>query len=124
MNAEQAITVAYLTVSVVSLLIQGWAMHRLRVDKAGRGLKRTVACRVGCSVLYVGVGVNALVWHWAVLQVTFAVYAATAVTWWVNSRMDVRRGRPARPKRPRRISITVNITRAPAKEPDDAPSHP
>lgn len=112
MTAQQIIILAYLAVSVASLVIHSWAMHRLRVDKAGRGLKRTVACRVGCSVLYVFVGSNALAVHWAVYDVTFAAYAATAVTWWVNSRQDVRRGRPKKPRR--RRFITITITRAPA----------
>lgn len=115
MTAEDAITFAYLAVSALSLLVQARHLYRMRRARAGHGLARTAWCRVGCTVLYVLVGVNALAGHWAVIQCTFAVYATTAVTWWVNSILDDRLTRPARVKR--RRFITVTITRAPANEP-------
>lgn len=126
MTAEEAITFAYLAVSGLSLLVQARHLHRMREAKAGHGLTRTAWCRVGCSVLYVLVGVNALAVHWAVIQTTFAVYATTAVTWWINSILDDRLTRPPRTKRPKRrpFQFTVTFGRAPEKEVSDASSPP
>lgn len=124
MTAEDAITFAYLAVSALSLLVQARHLYRMRRARAGHGLARTAWCRVGCTVLYVLVGVNALAVGWAVIQSTFAVYATTAVTWWINSLLDDRLTRPRRRRHRRPLQFTVTFGGTPAKEDDDALAPP
>lgn len=93
MSAEQVIEDAFLAVSCLSLIVQLWGLTRL-AHRAGtaaaRGLFRTSVCRVGCAVLYVYVGLNALVFHCAVLTTTFAVFCVVQATWQINAWADVR----------------------------------
>lgn len=92
-TVEEAVTVAFLVVSLLGFGVQGWALTRLWRTEHVPGLVRTSACRVACSVLYVLVGLNAWCGHWAVLQVTFVAFCLTQATWQINAWMDVRLGR-------------------------------
>lgn len=97
MTSEQYIADAFLVVSVMSLLVQAWALHGLHRRRVRSGVWRTAMCRVGCAVIYVGVGANALVWHWATLQVTFVAFVITQLTWQANAWLDVHKAeKPAR----------------------------
>lgn len=93
MTLERTVTVAFLAVSCVSLLVQGWGLRRLAPRTRGPvawALTRTSVCRVGCALLYVYVGMNALVIHQAVLVTTFLVFCVVQATWQVNAFADVR----------------------------------
>lgn len=92
MSLAEAIAVAFLAVSGLSLIVQAWALHKLRVGRIRGGVFRTAWCRVGCAVVYVLVGVNALWEHWATLQVSLFAFLITQATWQVNAVIDVRHG--------------------------------
>jgi hypothetical protein len=100
MSLADAIAVAFLSVSLLSLAVQSWALHKLRVGGIRGDFYRTVWCRVGCAVLYVLVGANALWLHLVTLQTSFVAYFLIQVTWIANSRLDVRHGHnpPHQPK--------------------------
>jgi hypothetical protein len=100
MTLERFITVSFFVVSLVGLVVQAWALGRLWRADSRSGLWRTSACRVGCAVLYVLVGINAWALRWAVLQVTFVAFCLTQGTWQINAWLDVRLG-AARASRPR-----------------------
>lgn len=107
MTSETWLATAFLVVSVVALVVQVRALVLIRRQPARPGLTRTAACRVAASVLYVAVGINAATAQWAVLQVAFGAFLLTQITWQVNALLDVRLGRPARDRGPRRIQITI-----------------
>lgn len=90
MTAEQVVAWSFLAVSAFGLSVQLWALSRLWRARQVRGLARTSACRAGCAVLYVLVGINALDFQWAVLQVTFVSFCVTQATWQINAWLDVR----------------------------------
>jgi hypothetical protein len=92
MTLAEAIAIAFLAVSGISLLVQSWALHKLRVGRIRGGVYRTAWCRVWCAVLYVLVGTNALTLHLITLQTTFIAFALTQATWQANAWLDVRRG--------------------------------
>lgn len=98
MTVQDAITVAFLVVSLVGLVVQVWALTRLWRTEPGPGLVRTSACRVACAVLYIVVGLNAWCPQWAVLQVTFVAFCLTQATWQINAVLDVRLGCRRRPR--------------------------
>lgn len=93
MTVEQAITVSFLAVSLLSFGVQAWAFHRLNKHGQRDGTWRTAVCRVGCAVIYIVVGANAFVGHWATLQVTFVAFCITQATWQANAWLDVRQTR-------------------------------
>ena len=93
MTLTQAISVAFLTVSLLSLAIQSWALHRLRIEHIRGGVFRTVWFRVICAVLYVLVGVNALWEHWVTLQISLLAFFITQAIWVTNTVVDVKHGR-------------------------------
>ncbi len=94
MTVQGVITDAYLTISCVSLAVQGWALAHLvgnRKDLVGTGLLRTAYCRVTGAVLYVYVGLNALWFQSAVPATTFTVFALIQIMYWhFGARADVR----------------------------------
>lgn len=94
MTLVDAVTGAYLAVSCMSLGVQVWGLRRLaphhRQTALARALTRTSLCRVGCAVLYVGIGVNALVFHRSVLVTTFLAFCVVQATWQANAYADVR----------------------------------
>lgn len=98
MSLAEAIAVAFLSVSVLSLGVQAWALHRLRMARIRGGVFRTAWCRVGCSVVYVLVGVNALWGHLATLQVSLFAFLITQGTWQINAVLDVHSRPPYKPR--------------------------
>ncbi len=96
MEAERVISIAFLAVSIISLGWQGTSLHRLYgsrpllLSTTYSRLHRTAVCRVGVSILYVGVGVNALFLRYSALEVAFAVFCITQIVWWINSAADIR----------------------------------
>lgn len=100
MSLADAIADAFLAVSLLSLAVQAWALHKLRVARIRGDFYRTAWCRVGCAVIYVLVGINALWFTWKTLQTSFIAFAVTQVTWQANAWLDVRHGRqpPHQPK--------------------------
>lgn len=98
MTAEQVIADAFLVVSVMSFVVQAWALRGLRRRRVRGGVWRTAICRVGCAVIYVGVGINALRWHWATLQVTFIAFLITQLTWQANAWLDVHKAEKPVPR--------------------------
>jgi hypothetical protein len=90
---DELTTGAFLAISVEGLVVHVWGLLHL-APAAGRSsvrraLVRTLACRVACAVLYVYVGLNAVVLHRAVIVTTFLVYFVTQVIWQVNTAADV-----------------------------------
>lgn len=100
MSLNDAIAVGFLAVSLLSLTVHSWALHKLRAGGVRGDFYRTVRARVGCAVLYCLVGANALWLHFVPLTASFATYAVIQLTWMHNSRIDVRHGRnpPRQPK--------------------------
>jgi len=95
--ASDVVAAAFLTVSCVAFTAQLLTLRQLRApggtsrDAAVyRGLVRTLACRVGVAVLYIAVGVNALVIKFDLAVVTLAAFGFTQCIWLANSRADVR----------------------------------
>lgn len=89
---------ALLTVSLISLAIQGWALVRILLlplpplpteRMAYRGLRRTALTRVGAALLYIAVGLYAINRPEDQL---FSLIAFTVVqiAWQLNSLADVR----------------------------------
>jgi hypothetical protein len=113
-TSEHAISIVYLAISLVSLCIHGWAVWSLWRAKAQKVLTRTTACRVVCSLLYIGVGVNALTRSWAVTNVSLTIFGLTQAIWDLNSWLDKRLGVPR--KQRRRWPITITIGREPAPD--------
>lgn len=100
MSLDEAIAVAFLAVSVLSLAVQSWGLHRLRVGQVRGGVFRTVWFRVVCAVIYVLVGVNALWEHWVTLQVSLFAFFITQGIWVTNTVVDILHSHkpPHRPK--------------------------
>lgn len=92
MSAEQAIKWGFLFVSLLGSAVQAWALTRLWRTPHHAGLARTSVCRVGCAVIYVLVGINALAVHWLVSDVAFLAFSVTQATWSINAMFDVRLG--------------------------------
>jgi hypothetical protein len=92
MTFAQSIIDAFLSMAFLSMIIQVWGLTHLARPNTltERGLYRTSMCRVGCSLLYVYVGLNALVFHRAVLATTFFVFCVVQATWQINVYLDVR----------------------------------
>ena len=94
MSLEQWVEVSFLAIACLSLCVQLWGLVHIAARPgdapAAHGLIRTSVCRVGCSVLYVFVGSNALFCHKAVIVTTFLVFCATQATWQANAIADVR----------------------------------
>jgi hypothetical protein len=93
--------------------VQSRALTLIRRQPPHAGLTRTAACRVGSSIIYVLVGLNAATTHYAVLQVAFAAFVITQLTWQINAWLDVRLNRPPRSRKRWRIQIT--LTRTPVR---------
>jgi hypothetical protein len=100
-SAEKTVAVAFLVMSVISMVWQGAALRRLihdsslrsRATQAYGGLLRTAACRVSVSIAYVMVGINAIWPRVEVLILTFAVFCATQAVWQANAWADLRLAR-------------------------------
>jgi hypothetical protein len=92
-NAQSVISAAFLTVSMIALTVQAWALLHMRRYAADGWLTRTAGCRVTCAVLYVCVGVNAIWIQWVTLQFSLLVYLGTQTIWGVNSAIDTRLAR-------------------------------
>jgi hypothetical protein len=101
MSAEKAVAVAFLAMSTLSMTWQGAALRQLvrasslrsRATQAYGGLLRTAVCRVGVSIAYVMVGINAIWPRVEVLILTFAVFCAMQVVWQLNAWADLRLAR-------------------------------
>lgn len=107
MNLDQLIKVAFLAMSCLSLAVQSVTLRVLRrAPLAADSLIRTAWCRVGCAVLYVYVGVNALLWQWNTLTTTFLVFFMVQVTWQVNAGLDIVAGRNGQRADPRHSAAT------------------
>lgn len=90
MSIEDLIAYAFLVISMAGFVVQTWALGHIRHGNNRPGLVRTAACRVAAAVLYVIIGINAVTWQWATLQVAFAGFFITQATWQINALMDVR----------------------------------
>ncbi|MDQ2739694.1 MAG: hypothetical protein M3Y35_13995 [Actinomycetota bacterium] len=90
MSIKDLIADAFLAISVVGFIVQTWALGHIRRGTQRPGLVRTAGCRVAAAVLYLIIGVNAVTWQWATLQVAFAGFFITQATWQINALMDVR----------------------------------
>lgn len=90
MSVESLIAYAFLAISIFGFVVQTWALTHIRRGDRRPGLVRTAACRVGAAVLYVAIGINAVTWQWATLQVAFVTFFTTQATWQINALMDVR----------------------------------
>lgn len=116
MSAERIIVLAYLTMSILSLLWQGLTLLRLIQDStlrsratiSYRGLLRTSICRVGAAVAYVLVSVNALWPRFEVLIFTFVVLWLIQGIWQLNAWADLRLAR-----RLRAVPPAVAVSRFP-----------
>jgi len=101
MSAERVIVLAYLTMSIISLLWQSSTLLRLVRDSSLRsratdsyhGLLRTSICRVAAAIAYVLVSMNALWPKFEVLIFTFVVLSLIQAVWQINSWADVRLAR-------------------------------
>lgn len=101
MTPEKFVAVAFLGMSVLSLVWQGTALLALvrdsslqsRATVAYGGLRRTSICRVGVAVAYAVVGMNALWPRVEVLLFTFGVFCATQAVWQLNAWADLRLAR-------------------------------
>lgn len=86
-----------MAVSVLSLLIQSAGFHRM-LRQVGpntpplvrRGMLRTAACRVAASVLYVVLGVMALLQGAATPVLALVIFTAVQVLWQANAVADIR----------------------------------
>ncbi len=91
MSIKDLIAWAFLTISIIGFTVQTWALRHIIGNGARRpGLVRTAGCRVAAAVLYLIIGINAVTWQWATLQVAFAGFFTTQATWQINALMDVR----------------------------------
>jgi hypothetical protein len=101
MSAEKVVAIAFLIMSGISMTWQGSTLWRLvrdsslrsRATDAYSGLLRTSICRVGVSLAYVLVGVNAIWPRFEVLIFTFVVFCAIQAVWQLNSWADLRLAR-------------------------------
>ena len=92
------IAVVFLAVSLTSLTVQSVSLARIYRSVsatparllAGRGLLRTSSCRVTAAVLYVAVGVLALLMPSTAGVVALGAFVLVQVLWWANSVADVR----------------------------------
>jgi hypothetical protein len=111
-SAEKLVAVAFLCMSVLSLLWQGTALQALIRDSSLRsrathaygGLRRTAVCRVAAAIAYVLVGINAIWPRVEVLLLTFAVYSAVQALWQINAWADLRLARRLKTVDPARIA--------------------
>lgn len=93
------INTVFLVVSLVSLLIQAFALGRLRAWPATRGndtavyrgLLRTSVCRVVAAGLYVLLGTASLLTGTTLaLLLALSVFTGVQLLWWGNATADVR----------------------------------
>jgi hypothetical protein len=100
-SAEKVVAVAFLAMSILSMVWQSATLQRLvrdsslrsRATQAYGGLLRTAVCRVSVSMAYVMVGINAIWPRVEVLILTFAVFCATQAVWQLNAWADLRLAR-------------------------------
>ena len=89
---ERIIAVAFLVISVVSLVVQTIALTRITQGRtewglAARGILRTAVCRVAASVLYVFLGIATLLFITAVEALL--VFGVVQIMWQLNAIADV-----------------------------------
>jgi hypothetical protein len=112
MSAERGVAIAFLCMSILSMLWQSRTLRALirdstlrsRATHAYGGLRRTAACRVAVAIAYVLVGINALWPRVEVLLLTFAVFCSTQALWQINAWADLRLARRLKTVDPARIA--------------------
>jgi hypothetical protein len=103
------VSATFLTVSVVTVVMQSLSMFRIlryrRIDSVRRGLTRTAAFRVGVSALYVFLGVTALYVSADTAGIlALACFTLTQIAWIGNGIADTRLAKP-HPSRSRHRAI-------------------
>jgi hypothetical protein len=103
-SAEKVVAVAFLIMSIISMVWQGAALMRLVNDSSLRsratdaygGLLRTSICRVSAATAYVLVGINAIWPRFGVLIFTLVVFCIVQGVWQLNAWADLRLARRLR----------------------------
>ena len=124
MSAEKVVAVAFLIMSIISMIWQGTALIHLIRDSTLRsratiaygGLLRTSLCRVAAAVSYVLVGINALWPRFEVLIFTFVVFCLIQGVWQLNAWADLRLARRLRATPP---PVTVAAPASVTGQPPD-----
>lgn len=89
MNSVMAALI-YLIVSIESAVFQTVAFWWLRRHRGRRGTARTIICRILAAVIYVGIGITALIIQQSQsLFVTLLVFSFIQLMWQVNSVIDL-----------------------------------
>lgn len=79
-----------LLTAVVSVIVQGSGLIRLRRRSPRVGMVRTAWCRVIAAFLYIGIGVVSITRPHASGVVGVSVFIAVQFLWWGNSALDLR----------------------------------
>lgn len=97
--SEQALSILFLVISVVSMAAQSTSVARMVRWHYGRsesrsaihrGLVRTAACRAFAAVLYVGFGVLSLTHPDTTAVASLIVFSGVQAMWIMNSILDNR----------------------------------